>query len=368
MGFSVRLAPGVRVRASSRGIRTSIGPRAARVHVGGGRPGISTGVGPIGFYQSLGGTRRPAPRASASAAGRSLAEAKAGLAAELRQAISEVQNLHRQTFPQPSRPVAPPAELVDPSAILRRHRKAARAGVPWWDFRARSQAKVAADAATAREAAQEKVRREQLRTVQQGELDARWTELLDNDPACVLEVLTGAFEDNDAPAAALGCVDGVASIVVLVPDVDVIPDRYPTTTQAGNLSLKRMTKTDQAALYRTMVAGYLLVTAKEAFAVAPRLVGVRCVAIRVPRRDAYGSPVVEALVGCHFSRSALSGVRWADTDAATVLVDASDELVYNAKGSTKALAPIALDSEPDLAALVARVDVDHMESAVPAPR
>ncbi|MFI2651773.1 DUF4236 domain-containing protein [Micromonospora fulviviridis] len=37
MGFSIRLAPGVRIRASSRGIRTSLGPRAARVHFGAGR-------------------------------------------------------------------------------------------------------------------------------------------------------------------------------------------------------------------------------------------------------------------------------------------------------------------------------------------
>ena len=36
MGMSVRLAPGVRVRVSSRGVRTSVGPRVARLHVGGG--------------------------------------------------------------------------------------------------------------------------------------------------------------------------------------------------------------------------------------------------------------------------------------------------------------------------------------------
>jgi len=64
MGFSVKIAPGVRVRASSRGIRTSIGPRAARLHVGGGRTGISTGFGPVGYYARLGGggRGRPAPR------------------------------------------------------------------------------------------------------------------------------------------------------------------------------------------------------------------------------------------------------------------------------------------------------------------
>ena len=47
VGFSIRIAPGVRIRASKRGIRTSLGPRIARVHVGGGRTGFSTGMGPV---------------------------------------------------------------------------------------------------------------------------------------------------------------------------------------------------------------------------------------------------------------------------------------------------------------------------------
>ena len=39
MGFSVKLAPGVRIRASSHGIRAGIGPRVGRVNVGTGRTG-----------------------------------------------------------------------------------------------------------------------------------------------------------------------------------------------------------------------------------------------------------------------------------------------------------------------------------------
>ena len=58
MGFSVKIAPGVTVRASSRGVRTSIGPRVARVHVGAGGAGISTGAGPMGLYTAVGRTRR----------------------------------------------------------------------------------------------------------------------------------------------------------------------------------------------------------------------------------------------------------------------------------------------------------------------
>src|SRR4051794_40061444 len=56
MGFGIRIMPGVRISASSRGIRAGIGPRAARVHVGAGRTGFSSGVGPFTYYTS-GGSR-----------------------------------------------------------------------------------------------------------------------------------------------------------------------------------------------------------------------------------------------------------------------------------------------------------------------
>src|SRR5690349_4095340 len=93
MGFSVKLAPGVRVRASSRGVRTSLGPRIARVHVGGGRTGFSTGVGPASYYTS--GTRRRSSsgnrrRTGTAAANRQLAAAtRAAEKQEQAQSLSE---------------------------------------------------------------------------------------------------------------------------------------------------------------------------------------------------------------------------------------------------------------------------------------
>jgi hypothetical protein len=44
--------PGVRVRVSSRRVRTSVGPRAARVHVGGSRTTISSGVRPVTVWST----------------------------------------------------------------------------------------------------------------------------------------------------------------------------------------------------------------------------------------------------------------------------------------------------------------------------
>src|SRR3954470_10325030 len=102
MGFSIKIAPGVRVRASSRGVRTSIGPRAARLHVGAGRTGVSTGVGPVGYYTSLGG-RPSRRRPSAASYQRQLtaspaAAAKAEEAHRLAGVFQQLLAVHRQAF------------------------------------------------------------------------------------------------------------------------------------------------------------------------------------------------------------------------------------------------------------------------------
>ena len=58
MGIYIRLAPGVKVRLGRRGTRWSLGPPAARLHVGAGPAGVSTEAGPVTFYRRLGRRRR----------------------------------------------------------------------------------------------------------------------------------------------------------------------------------------------------------------------------------------------------------------------------------------------------------------------
>jgi hypothetical protein len=45
-------------------------------------------------------------------------------------------------------------------------------------------------------------------------------------------------------------------------------ERYPTTTAAGNLALTKFNVGEMADLYKQLVAGLVLATAKEAFALA----------------------------------------------------------------------------------------------------
>lgn len=365
MGFSIKLAPGVRVRASSRGLRTSVGPRAARVHFGTGRTGFSSGAGPVSFYTSTSGGRSRSSsggrRPSTGTSARALANAdKADQAQQLAVALGAILELHRADFPPAERPMAPPPPPVDINAVTAKHHKAALAGIGIFKRSARTAAKTQADQAARAEVDAIAAADRSKQGAYQEELDMLWARLGNNDPDVVLGTLAEAFEDNEAAAAPVGVTSSEASVVVLVPSTSAVPERRPTTTAAGNLSLKKLTKRESADFYKLLVCGYVLATVKEAFAVAPGLTHVRVVALRSSGTDAYGKDRIEALLGARFARAALNGVQWATADAAVVLNDTSTELTARFNGPSKEFTALDLAAEPDLAAVMAAVDLDEL--------
>ena len=129
--MSFKVAPGVRIRASSRGISAGVGPRAARVHVGARGVGVSSGVGPFSTYSHLGGgggrtstsagsrsTYRGPTKASVAAHERELRAAERQADIEKVAAIEKaLVSVHTQSFPKAARVELPPAEEVDPTPI-----------------------------------------------------------------------------------------------------------------------------------------------------------------------------------------------------------------------------------------------------------
>jgi hypothetical protein len=377
MGFSVRIAPGVRVRASSRGVRASFGPRVARVHVGAGRTAFSTGAGPFTYHTSTGEARRQSSRStsgghqtatgastvgSTSRATMTLAQAaKAQKTGRVQQAIDTIVSIHRQSFTPAEKPLSPPPPLVDAGAIRRQYVTAGTKGLSIFDWKARKAAKEQA-AVEAEAAIQQEVDRLRQQFAQyQVELDSWWSRLLANEPEVVQHELAKAFEDNEAAAAPLGVSDSEATLVVLLPGEDAIPAKTPSITRAGNPSLKNMTKRDHDLFYNVLAAGYALVTIKEAFAVAPSVDSVRIVAVRAIGTDAYGAKKGEVLVAARIRRERLADVQWASVDAPTILADIADELVMNQKGAAKTLTPLDLTKEPELAQVVAAIDFDELD-------
>ena len=359
--FSVKLAPGVRVSASSRGLRAHVGPRGARVHVGGGRTGVSTGAGPFTFYESLGAGRSSRPYRTGPSASQIAGAQKAGQAQLIVTALRAIDDIHRQSFPAATKPAAalppvPPFPVLLATAV-----KDQRAGIGFFKFKARAAAKARARQIAEARAQQLLADAQEKQRAAQQELDTRWAELLANKPDQVLAELAAAFEDNEAPVAPVGVEDAEVSLVVLVPAADAVPDRYPTTTDGGNLSIRKATKTMRADWYRQLVAGHVVVSAKEAFAVAPGLEVAGIVALRDQGQDVYGARRAEPVLCTRLSRTGLAAVRWEQAGAWDVVEQTGTETLVSLKGSTRELTPLDLAGEPDLARVVASVDLDELE-------
>lgn len=228
MRKSFKVAPGVRISASSRGISAGVGPRAARVHVGPRGVGVSSGVGPVSTYSHLGGAR--GGRGSSSGGrGARYGATKASIAAREREAKAAAReadiervaalekalvSLHGASFPEAERVILPPPDEVDPQPIeaerttaagipqlvaavgggevppvaadpepvdryelMREHRKRARAGIPFWSIRERIAAARDADAEAEVAAEAETKRRLEEQRDEQERLDDLWSQL-----------------------------------------------------------------------------------------------------------------------------------------------------------------------------------------------
>src|SRR5262245_58155245 len=125
MGFSIRVMPGVRIRASSRGFSAGIGPRAARVNVSSRSAGISTGGGPFTADHRLGGggARRraggggyaygPTKREIAAIEREQRRQEKEAEIEEVEREAASLVKAHLETFPLARPPKAPDPAPVD---------------------------------------------------------------------------------------------------------------------------------------------------------------------------------------------------------------------------------------------------------------
>jgi hypothetical protein len=107
------------------------------------------------------------------------------------------------------------------------------------------------------------------------------------------------------------------------------------------------------------VLGHLLVTLREAFAVAPGITAIRSVLLRHAGADAYGRPRLGCLLAGRLLRSAFDGVRWQEANAGTIVEDTATELLVNLRRGTE-LQPINLRQEPEIQKVIALVDVDEL--------
>ncbi len=299
-----------------------------RAHVGGGRPGVSTGAGPFTLYQATGGGSR---RASTTAP---TTPAEGHEAA--RQALARVDQLHHGTFPPATRQIAPTVPLPKFGKLVATSEKETLRGISRLDRAARKAAKLRAHAQAETWARDLMVLAEGERLGQQAALDASWSALIGNDPGTVMRVIHDSLTTAGAPARVTYVRDGVAGLIVTGPPPEELPTERPALTRAGAPTVAAMNKTEFATVTNKVIAARIILVVRQCFGVAPGLKGISVVLV-----DPAGG---QSRLAVSFERqrfeSASGGV-----EPSSSLQACASEIVSKPSGRTGELRVIKLDGD-----------------------
>lgn len=263
--------------------------------------------------------------------------------------------MRHETFRPTEHLTESPAAPVYAADVVERVQKEKLKGVSVFARACRRRALADAAVEAQHEVTARRDENERQQRARQAPLDDGWDRLVDNDSDAVVAALAAAFEHNDAAAAPLDISGDEATLVVIVPAASGMPQKKPDVAPTGRPAVKAVPKNEAADWHKVAVAGCDLVTVKEAFAVAPGLRSARIVAAAMAP-DAYGNREPQ------FERSRLDGVQWTSVDSTRILNDVSSGLQLNQVGATKALAPLMIDDEPDLQALLQSIDFEELDA------
>ena len=355
MGYGVgfRVAPGLRLRATRRGPRVSIGPRIARMHLGGGQPAVSAGRGPFTVWSTLsGGGHTGSGHDGRGRASRKKADAWQSQRAHLDRLL----HAHTRPVTRATRPVLPPPAPVTASHVRRELRREAVAEMPWWHLSRRRRARAAADAQVDAEVTRRRQRAAEDHAAQQAAADRWWQALLDADETTVLARLETAYHAHAMPATPVAVTDRAAHLVVPVDTPErLIGKREPAHTDLGNLSFAIMPKTRRHDLYIQAIGSAILAVAAETFAVVP---GIERVSIAVVEPAYPAGPAVIALANLDRHRVLPDGHDRPAIDDLQLAADRGDAtLVLQRVGMAKAPGPLS-DDDPDVRMVLDILDVE----------
>lgn len=371
---SFKVAPGVRISASSRGVRTSIGNNKGRVSFGGGRTYTSAKIAGVRVSQNSYSSGRTATRvsvggfstgASSSAPRRtatprpSLAQLeRAAQADEVLRIEQQLTSLHLEQFPAASPEQVHAPEPLSLDALVKDYQRAAVQGIGFFRFGERRAAKERAKAEASVEAARIDAHNQEIYRELLQAADTDFQRLVDHDPETVIAAVDAAFADNASEST---CVDAgtdtdgtrYATVVVVFGSAVLVPEKVAALTPAGKPTLKKRTKTDRNALYVRALASTVLATVREALQTSPSSDEVRVVVLRRDPQAASPADRVAPIYTATFSRNQVGQVRPDQVDLDSVLTQAPDARLTR-KGATAEVVPIDTNDEPELVRLAAQ--------------
>lgn len=367
---SFKVAPGVRISASSRGVRTSIGNNKARVSFGGGRTYTSAKVAGIRVSQNTYSSGRTSTRVSAGGFGTgassstprrpaaprpSLAQLeRAERADEVLQIESQLTSLHLEQFPAAAPEHVPAPEPVLADEMVKDYQRAAVRGIAFFRLSARRAAKERARVDARAEATRIDARNQEVYRGLVREATADFQRLLDHEPETVITAIDAAFADNASEST---CVDAgtdddgttFATVVVVFGSAALVPEQVAALTAAGNPTVKKRTKTDRNALYVRALASTVLATVREALQTSPSTGEVRVVVLRRDLQVAAAERAVPIYTAT-FARHLVEQVQLDRVDLDQLLERAPDAQLTR-KGATAEVMPFSIGNDDDLVRL-----------------
>lgn len=340
-----RVAPDVRLRASRRGPRTTLGPRLRRV---------------VTDRTRLSGDDLAATWSSRAGGGRTSSRHTTGARdaddwATVRDHLDRLRSAHTTPITRSMPPVADPPAHVDASSVRRELRSEATADLRRWEIGARRAAARAASQQVDAEVTRRRHQAAQAAGDAQAHADLWWERLCANDPMTVTDHLERILSEHATPATVASVEeDRVHLVVSVLPVHDLIGPREPMVDDDGEVALKRVTESRRHALYRATIESSMLAVAVETFAAAP---GASVVGLAVVDAHHLGGPAVlmlaelprELVLPDHADRAALDDLIGAASAGRATLVRDRGERIG-------ALRP--LDDVPGVRALLAALDVD----------
>lgn len=354
MGLGFRVGSGVRVYGGSRGL------------------GMSVGKGPVRYYTRLGGgSRSRGPTRSSVVAherqvrqAQKVEEVRAALA--LDKQLVEMCQAHEEDFEKASKPPAEDPDPIDQEAVKHRLIQEAQSGISPLKF---GQRRSAREQALAR--LDEEIEAEQLRVRTEADERAErweryWTALEANEEDVVLPTLEQAFEDNEAPAAAVSCRDARVDIVMRWPALDdLVPERKAAVTPTGKPTIKKRSKGERAELYLEALSSHALATAKESIAVCPYLKTIGIAVVRSGQDPARGDDVLEPILFGLLRHEQLFGLNWTNISATAAFLSAAEGRIgMRGKGSNKTLFGLNLEDDSEERDFIGKV-AEGMSARVP---
>ncbi|OLZ62914.1 hypothetical protein AV521_40645 [Streptomyces sp. IMTB 2501] len=185
-----------------------------------------------------------------------------------------------QRFTEAQRLLVPEPDPVDAKPFMEREWARRKTEARWWQRGRQREIRREARDYGERRAVDTYVRAQRDQQERQSLADAQWDDLCRGERSAVTTAIFDVFRDSPSQVVAVDACGSEATIGVLLPGPQVLPEKMPHTTPTGRLSAKAWPKTEFNEAYAGLLGAHLVAASRRTWAAAPSLMQLRIIGLR----------------------------------------------------------------------------------------